>query len=61
MIVLANYDAVAKEKSHLIQQLDAQQRDIEILQADKARLLSEKKRLQETSADGEYKDHVIQH
>lgn len=53
MVVLANYDAVTKEKGHLVQQLEVQQRDIEVLQADKARLLSEKKRMQETSIDGE--------
>lgn len=54
MVVLANYDAVAKEKGHLVQQLEAQQREIEVLLADKARLQSEKKRIQE-SVDGRYR------
>lgn len=49
----ANYDAVAKENTELAQQLEVQQKKIEELLADKARLVSEKKRIQESLVGGE--------
>ena len=52
MAVVANYDAVAKENSQLAQQLEVQQREIEALVADKARLVNDKKRMQETLVGG---------
>ena len=45
---IANYDAVAKENSQLEHQLEVQQKEIEALVADKARLVSEKKQMQES-------------
>ena len=52
IIDVANYDAVAKENSQLAQQLEVQQREIEALVADKARLVNDKKRMQETLVGG---------
>ena len=53
MIVIANYNAVAKENSQLARQLEEQQKEIDALLADKARLVSEKKRMPETLVGGE--------
>ena len=52
MIDVANYDAVARENSQLAQQLEVQQREIESLVSDKARLVNEKQRMQETLVGG---------
>lgn len=53
MIDTANYYAVTKENSQLAQQLEEQKKEIDLLQADKARLVSERKRMQETLVGGE--------
>ena len=49
---VANYDAVAKENSQLEQQLEVQQKEIEALVADKARLVSERKQMQDSLIGG---------
>lgn len=50
VVVIANYNAVAKENSQLARQIEEQQKEIDTLMADKARLVSEKKRMQDTLA-----------
>lgn len=53
MLAIANYNAVVKENSQLAEQLEERQKEIDLLLADKARLVNEKKQMQGTLVGGE--------
>lgn len=53
-MLIANYNAVAKENSQLARQLEEQRKEIDALLVDKARLVSEKKKMSETLVGGQY-------
>ena len=49
--LIGNYDAVVKEKTELQRQLETHQHEMETLHTERARLLTENKKLQDSLTD----------
>jgi len=50
-MVVGNYDTVVKERTKLQRQLETQQQEMETLHTEKAQLLTENKKLQDSLTD----------